>query len=101
MSTATSTKLKPLADRVVVRVLESEEKTKGGIFLPDTAKEKPQQARVVAVGPGKVLDDGKRVGVEVKEGDIVLFAKYAGTEVKIDGVEYLVIGEKDILAVVE
>jgi len=101
MSVATSTKLKPLADRVVVKVLESEEKTKGGIFLPDTAKEKPQQAKVVAVGPGKVLEDGTRVSVEVKEGDIVLFAKYAGTEVKIDGTEYLVIGEKDILAVVE
>jgi len=101
MSVATSTKLKPLADRVVVKVLESEEKTKGGIFLPDTAKEKPQQAKVVAVGPGKVLEDGTRVSVEVKEGDVVLFAKYAGTEVKIDGTEYLVIGEKDILAVVE
>lgn len=101
MSSATSTKLRPLADRVVVKVLESEEKTKGGIFLPDTAKEKPQQARVVAVGPGKTLDNGTKATVDVKDGDIVLFAKYSGTEVKVDGVEYLVIAEKDILAVVE
>jgi len=101
MSTATSAKLRPLADRVVVKILESEEKTKGGIFLPDTAKEKPQQAKVVAVGPGKTLDDGKKSPIDVKEGDTVLFAKYSGTEVKIDGIEYLVIAEKDILAVVE
>lgn len=101
MSTATSVKLRPLADRVVVKVLESEEKTKGGIFLPDTAKEKPQQAKVVAVGPGKTLEDGKKSPVDVKDGDVVLFAKYSGTEVKIDGEEYLVIAEKDILAVVE
>lgn len=101
MSTAISAKLRPLADRVVVKILESEEKTKGGIFLPDTAKEKPQQARVVAVGPGKTLDDGKKATLDVKEDDIVLFAKYSGTEVKVDGVEYLVISEKDILAVVE
>jgi len=101
MSSATSTKLRPLADRVVVKVLESEEKTKGGIFLPDTAKEKPQQAKVVAVGPGKTLENGSKLSVDVKEGDVVLFAKYSGTEVKVDGVEYLVIAEKDILAVVE
>ena len=101
MSTATATKLRPLADRVVVKVLESEEKTKGGIFLPDTAKEKPQQAKVVAVGPGKTLDNGNKSQVDVKEGDVVLFAKYSGTEVQVDGVEYLVIAEKDILAVVE
>jgi chaperonin GroES len=101
MSTVTATKLRPLGDRVVVRVLESEEKTKGGIFLPDTAKEKPQQAKVIAVGPGKTLDDGTKSSVDVKEGDAVLFAKYSGTEVKVDGVEYLVISEKDILAVVE
>lgn len=97
----TATKLRPLGDRVVVRVLESEEKTKGGIFLPDTAKEKPQQAKVVAVGSGKTLDDGSKSPVDLKEGDVVLFAKYAGTEVKVDGVEYLVISEKDVLAVVE
>ncbi len=101
MSTVTSAKLKPLADKVVVKILDSEEKTKGGIFLPDTAKEKPQQAKVIAVGPGKTLDDGKKSPLDVKEGDVVLFAKYSGTEVKIDGVEYLVISEKDILAVVE
>ena len=96
-----ATKLRPLADRVVVKILESEEKTKGGIFLPDTAKEKPQQAKVIAVGPGKILDDGKRSPIDVKEGDLVLFAKYSGTEVKVDGVEFLVIAEKDILAVVQ
>jgi len=101
MSTSTAVKLRPLADRVVVKVLESEEKTKGGIFLPDTAKEKPQQAKVVAVGPGKTLEDGSKAPVDVKEGDVVLFAKYSGTEVKLDGSEYLVIAEKDILAVVE
>ena len=101
MSTATETKLKPLSDNVVVKVLESEEKTKGGIFLPDTAKEKPQQAKVVAVGPGKTLDNGTKSQVDVKAGDIVLFKKYSGTEVKVDGVEYLVIAEKEILAVVE
>jgi chaperonin GroES len=101
MSAATSAKLRPLADRVVVKILESEEKTKGGIFLPDTAKEKPQQAKVIAVGPGKTLEDGKKSPVDVKAGDTVLFAKYSGTEVKIDGEEFLVIAEKDILAVVE
>jgi len=101
MSTSTVVKLRPLADRVVVKVLDSEEKTKGGIFLPDTAKEKPQQAKVIAVGPGKSLEDGKRSPVDVKEGDIVLFAKYSGTEVKMEGNDFLVIAEKDILAVVE
>ncbi len=101
MSSVTSTKLRPLADRVVVKVLDSEEKTKGGIFLPDTAKEKPQQATVIAVGPGKTLDNGTKSVLDVKAGDIVLFAKYSGTEVKLDGTEFLVIAEKDILAVVE
>lgn len=101
MSTSTAVKIRPLSDRVVVQILESEEKTKGGIFLPDTAKEKPQQATVVAVGPGKTLEDGTKAPMDVKAGDIVLFAKYSGTEVKLDGAEYLVIAEKDILAVVE
>jgi chaperonin GroES len=101
MSVATATKLRPLGDKVVVKVLESEEKTKGGIFLPDTAKEKPQQGKVVAVGPGKLLDNGTRATIDLKTDDIVLFAKYSGTEVKVDGIEYLVISEKDILAVVE
>lgn len=93
--------LKPLGDRVVVKLIEGEEKTSGGILLPQTAKEKPQEAEVVAVGPGKLLDDGKRAALEVREGDRVVFAKYAGTEVKTQGEEYLVISEKDILAIVE
>lgn len=93
--------LKPLGDRVVVRVLEAEEKTSGGILLPQTAKDKPQEAEVVAVGPGKLLDDGKRAAMEIRTGDRVVFAKYAGTEIKSEGEEYLVISEKDILAIVE
>ncbi len=91
--------IKPLGDRVVVRALAKEEVTKSGIVLPDTAKEKPQEGQVVAVGPGRVADDGKRVPMEVKEGDTVIYAKYAGSEVKLDEVEYLILGEKDILAV--
>lgn len=93
--------LKPLADRVVIRVLSGEEKTKGGIVLPDTAKEKPQEGEVVAVGPGKVLDNGTRVAPDVKKGDIVVFAKYSGTEVKYEGEEYLIIRDSDILAIKE
>ncbi|HHV94391.1 MAG TPA: co-chaperone GroES [Firmicutes bacterium] len=91
--------LKPLADRVVVKAIQQEEKTKGGIVLPDTAKEKPQEGEVVAVGPGKLLDNGERAPMEVKPGDKVLYAKYAGTEVKIDGEEYLIMRESDILAI--
>lgn len=91
--------LKPLADRVVIKVMETEERTKSGIVLPDTAKEKPQQGKVVAVGPGRV-EDGKTIAMTVKEGDTVLFAKYAGTEVKVDGEEYLIMKESDILAIV-
>ncbi|MBK7921192.1 co-chaperone GroES [Veillonella sp. YH-vei2232] len=91
--------LKPLGDRVIIRVLEKEEKTKSGIFLPDTAKEKPQEGEVVAVGAGKVYDNGQRVALEVQVGDKVLFAKYAGTDVNIDGVDHLVLSERDILAV--
>ncbi len=95
-------KIKPLRDKVVVRRLEEEEeKTPGGIIIPDTAKEKPQMGEVVAVGSGKVLDDGKVVPPEVNVGDKVLFAKYAGTEVKIDGEEYLIMSEDEILAIVE
>lgn len=94
-----SVALKPLGDRVVVKVLEQEERTKGGIVLPDTAKEKPQQGKVIAVGPGRILDNGQRVPPEVKVGDQVLFAKYGGTEVEIDGEEYLVLRESDILAI--
>jgi chaperonin GroES len=89
-----------LADRVVVRKLEAEEKTAGGIVLPDTAKEKPQQGEILAVGPGKLDDKGNRNPMEVKTGDKVLFAKYTGTEVKIEGVEYLILSERDILAIV-
>lgn len=99
-SAATKLNLKPLADRVVVRKLEAEEKTAGGIVLPDTAKEKPQQGEVLAVGPGKLDEKGTRHPMEVKTGDKVLFAKYSGTEVKIEGVEYTILFERDILAIV-
>lgn len=92
--------IKPLADRVVVKPLEVEEKTASGIVLPDTAKEKPQQGEVVAVGPGRLLDNGQRAPMEVKVGDKVIFSKYAGTEVKIEGQEYLILNERDILAIV-
>ncbi len=92
--------IKPLGERVVVKALESEEKTKSGIVLPDTAKEKPQKGTVVAVGPGKVLDNGQKLPLEVKVGDKVLFAKYAGTEVKVDEEEYMVLKENDILAII-
>lgn len=91
--------LKPLADRVVVKVSSEEEKTKGGIFLPDTAKEKPQEGEVIAVGPGRRLDNGTVVPPEVKVGDRVIFAKYGGTEVKINDEEYLILRESDILAI--
>ena len=92
--------LKPLGDRVVIRVLEQEEKTASGIFLPDTAKEKPSQGEVVAVGPGKVQDDGKRVALDVKVGDKIIFSKYAGTEVKFEGTKNLIVSERDILAII-
>ena len=93
--------LKPLSDRVLVKRLSSEEKTAGGLYIPDTAKEKPTKGEGVAVGPGKVADDGKRVAPTVKAGDMVLFNKYAGTQVELDGVEHLVMREDDILAVIE
>lgn len=96
-----NTFLKPLGDRVVVKIVEQEDKTSGGILLPQTAKEKPQEAEVLAVGPGKMLDDGKRSAMEVREGDRVVFAKYAGTEIKAHGEEVMIISEKDILAIVE
>ena len=92
---------KPLNDRVLVKRLESEEKTAGGLFIPDTAKEKPSRGEVVAVGPGKPDDSGKRVPLGIKAGDIVLFNKYAGTEIKLDGVEHLVMREDDILAIID
>jgi chaperonin GroES len=94
-----ATSLKPLGDRVVVKPKTREETTKSGIVLPDTASEKPQEGTVLSVGPGRLLDNGKRVDMEVKAGDSVLFAKYAGTEVKLDGEDYLVIRESDLLAV--
>ncbi len=93
--------LTPLNDRVLVKRLDSEEKTAGGLYIPDTAKEKPSQGEIIAVGPGKVADDGKRVAMAVKKGDKVLFNKYAGTEVKLEGVDHLVMREDDILAVVK
>jgi chaperonin GroES len=93
-------KIKPLADRVVIKPGQAEEKTKGGIILPDTAKEKPVVGEIVAVGPGKVTDDGKKVPMEVKVGDKVLYGKYSGTEVTIEGDEYLIMREADIFAIV-
>ncbi len=101
MATATKRTLKPLQDKVIVQKLEAQEKTAGGILLPDSAKEKPQEGKVVAVGPGTIDDKGQRKEIDVKEGDIVLYAKYSGTEVKLDGEEYLIIAERDILAVVK
>jgi chaperonin GroES len=92
--------IKPLGERVVVKVLESEERTKSGIVLPDTAKEKPQMGKVLAVGSGRTLENGQKIPLEVKAGDKVLFAKYAGTEVKLDGEEYMVLKENDILAII-
>jgi chaperonin GroES len=100
-ATAVATKLRPLGDRVVVRPTTREEMTKSGIVLPDTAKEKPQEGTILAVGPGRILDDGKREQVDVKEGQKVLYAKYAGTEFKVDEEELLIVSQKDILAVVE
>jgi chaperonin GroES len=91
--------LRPLHDRVLVRRLEEKESMRGGIIIPDTAKEKPQQAEVVAVGSGKLLDDGQRVGVDVKAGDRILFGKYSGSDIRIDGEEYLILREDEILGV--
>lgn len=94
-------KIQPLGDRVVIEALEAKEKTKGGIVLPDTAKEKPQEGKVVAVGKGKAADDGKIVPLETKVGDKVLYGKYSGTEITIDDTEYLIMKEEDILAIVK
>jgi chaperonin GroES len=91
-------KLQPLADRVVVKPIEREEMTRGGIVLPDTAKERPMEGEVIAAGPGKVTDDGKRITMDVKVGDIVVYAKYGGTEIKIDGKDYMILNESQILA---
>ncbi|MDT0190706.1 co-chaperone GroES [Rothia terrae] len=92
--------IKPLEDRIVVQIVEAEQTTASGLVIPDTAKEKPQEAKVVAVGPGRVDDKGNRIPVDVAEGDIVIFSKYGGTEVKYDGAEYLVLSARDVLAVV-
>ena len=94
-------KIRPLQDRVMVKRLAEEEKTKGGIYIPDTAKEKPQQGKVVAVGKGKVADDGKLIKLDVKAGDRILFSKYAGTEVKIEDEDHLIMREDDILGIIE
>lgn len=101
MATASATQIRPLADRVVVKPLEETEQMKGGLYIPDTAKEKPQQGEVIAVGPGKLDDNGKRIAMDVQPGDRVLYAKYSGQEVKIDQEELIVLSEKDILAKVE
>ncbi|MEW6136621.1 MAG: co-chaperone GroES [Thermodesulfobacteriota bacterium] len=94
-------KFRPLHDRILVERVESEEVTKGGIILPDTAKEKPQQGKVIAVGPGKKTEDGKLVPMDVKEGDTILFGKYSGSEIKMEGNEYLIMREDDVLGIVE
>jgi chaperonin GroES len=94
-------KIRPLQDRVIVKRLQEEEKTKGGIIIPDSAKEKPQEGKVVAVGKGKVTDEGKVIPLDVKAGDKILFGKYSGTEVKIEGEEHLIMREEDILGVIE
>ncbi len=93
--------IRPLHDRLIVKRFDEEEKTKGGIIIPDNAKEKPQQGEVIAVGNGKVLEDGTKLNLEVKKGDRVLFGKYSGTEIKVDGSEYLMMREEDILGVLE
>jgi chaperonin GroES len=92
--------LKPLGDRIIIELVASEEKTASGIVLPDSAKEKPQEGKVIAVGTGRVLDNGERVALDVSEGDRIIFSKYAGTEVKYQGTEYLIVRESDILAVI-
>ncbi len=94
-------KIRPLNDRILVQRLEQEAKTAGGIIIPDSAKEKPAEGKIIAVGNGKMNDEGKRVALEVKEGDQVLFSKYGGTDVKVDGVDYLIMREDDILGVIE
>jgi len=94
-------KVRPLHDRLIVKRLEEEEKTKGGIIIPDTAKEKPVEGKVIAVGDGRIKEDGTKIPMEAKKGDRILFAKYAGTEVKIDGEEHLIMKEDDVIAIIE
>jgi chaperonin GroES len=101
MATAAATKIQPLSDRVVVQALEEAQQTKGGLYIPDTAKEKPMQGKIVALGPGKLSDEGTRVKPDVKVGDTVLYGKYSGTEVSVDGEDYLILRESDILAVIK
>jgi chaperonin GroES len=101
VSTATKTVLKPLEDRIVVEPLEAEQVTASGLVIPDTAKEKPQEGKVLAVGPGRFDDSGKRIPLDVKAGDVVLYSKYGGTEVKYSGSEYLVLSARDVLAIIE
>ena len=93
--------IKPLEDRILIQPLEAETTTASGLYIPDTAKEKPQEGKVIAVGPGRVDDSGKRIPLDVAEGDVVIFSKYGGTEVKYDGQEYLILSARDILAIVE
>ncbi len=100
-ATATKLSIKPLADRVVIEISEDTEQTAGGIIIPETAREKPQQGTVVAVGPGKMLESGKREEMSVKPGDKVLFQKYGGTDIKLEGKEYKILNERDILGIVE
>jgi chaperonin GroES len=95
------TKVRPLHDRVIVKRLEEQEKTKGGIIIPDTAKEKPIEGKIIAVGAGKVMENGKRMPLQVKEGDRILFGKYAGTDIRIEGEDHLIMREDDIIAIVE
>lgn len=99
MATASAVKIKPLADRVVVKPQDESEEMRGGLYIPDTAKEKPQQGEVVAVGPGRTSDEGKTIEMELKKGDKVLYGKYSGTEVTVGGEEYLILRESDVLAV--
>jgi chaperonin GroES len=101
MATATKTKLRPLHDRILVKRLEEGDAKHGSIIIPDTAKEKPQEGKVIAVGNGKVGDDGKKIPLDVKAGDRILFGKYAGTEIKVDGVEHIILREDEVLGVVE
>ncbi len=101
MATAASTKISPLADRIVIKPLEDTETMRGGLYIPDTAKEKPQQGEVIAVGPGRIADDGKRIAPEVKAGDKVLYGKYSGTEVTVADEQYLILRESDVLAIVQ
>ena len=101
MATAASTQVQPLADRIVVKPLEDTEQMRGGLYIPDTAKEKPQQGEVVAVGPGKMTDDGKRIAPELKTGDRILYGKYSGTEVTVAEEQYLILREADVLAIIK